>query len=223
MDVREIGVVIPAYNAELTIQGVVHALCNLGFMKNRIIVVNDGSDDNTVELLRTSGVQVVSHAHNRGKGSALKTGFKHACEQSFKGVVTIDADGQHRVEDILQLLKCSHMYDVVIGARDDVETMPYIRWLVNRITSLVISVLAGLSIPDVQCGLRYIGMNVLHSITLHTDRYQSESELVYKAIRHQFSVGFVSVTTVYDKETSYIHPVFDTIRFIIMAVRFLWR
>jgi len=223
VDVSEIGVVIPAYNAGSTIHGVVKDLCSVGFIKDRIFIVNDGSNDNTALILRSGGVQSVSHPHNRGKGSALKTGFEYARGRSLKGVVTIDADGQHRAEDILMLLKYKNDFDMILGTRFDVVTMPYLRRLVNRTTSLVISVLSGAYVPDVQCGLRYIGMQVLDRINLCTNRYQTESELVYKAFRYNFRIGFVPVSTVYDTEKSHIHPVFDTIRFIVMAVGFLWR
>ena len=223
MDVNEIGAVVPAYNAGTTIQGVIDALCGVGFSKDHIVVVDDGSRDSTAEVLRSSGVQSVFHTHNRGKGAALKTGFKYMIGLSLQGVITLDADGQHSIQDIPMLLEQRSGYDMVIGTRSDVTGMPLLRMLVNRVTSLVISVLSQARIPDVQCGLRYISMTVLKCIRLDTNRYQTESELVYKALRKNFHIGFVKVATRYNAERSYIHPLIDTVRFIVMAVRFLWR
>jgi glycosyltransferase involved in cell wall biosynthesis len=223
MDVSETGVVIPAYNAESTIRDVIEALCNIGFTKDKIIVVDDGSGDQTADALRSRGIAVLCHEQNRGKGAALKTGFQYAKERSLTGVVTIDADGQHQAGDIPLLLENRRNYDLVIGTRYDMRTMPFVRKVVNRITSLVISILSHAYIPDVQCGLRYIRMTLLDRITLRTNRYQTESELVYRAMRAHFRVGFVPVGTFYDSEKSYIHPLIDTVRFILMAVGFLWR
>ena len=223
MDVSEVGVVIPAYNAGSTIQGVIEALYGIGFSKGHIVVVDDGSYDDTAEVLCRSGVQCIVHTHNQGKGAALKTGFKYMDKQSFRGVITLDADGQHRVQDIPMLLQHHLEYDMIIGTRVDVTMMPLLRVLVNRITSLVISLLSQKLIPDVQCGFRYISMQVLRCIRLCTNRYQTESELVCRALRKHYRVGFVKVTTVYDTERSYIDPIFDTVRFIAMAVRLLWR
>jgi glycosyltransferase involved in cell wall biosynthesis len=222
MDVSEIGVVIPAYNAGSTLQGVIDALCGIGFSRDHIVVVDDGSCDNTAEILRSSDVQSIFHVYNKGKGAALKTGFEYMGKRSLQGVVTLDADGQHRIQDIPLLLAQKHEYDMVIGTRSDVTVMPSLRLLVNRITSLVISIMSRARIPDVQCGFRYISMPVLKCIRLRTNHYQTESELVYRAFRRRFRVGFVKVATLYDTERSYIDPMIDTLRFIVMAVRLLW-
>ncbi|MBN2621620.1 glycosyltransferase family 2 protein [candidate division WOR-3 bacterium] len=219
----ETGVVVPAYNAEATIRDVVDALCSIGFAKDHIIVVNDGSRDRTEDVVRTCGVVSLSHVHNVGKGAALKTGFDYARKHSFTGVITLDADKQHSVQDILVFLKHRNECDIVLGTRYDMRAMPWLRRLVNRTTSLVISILARSYVPDVQCGLRYIATRVLEHIELRTNRYQTESELVCKALRRGFPVGFVPVTTAYNKERSYINPFVDTVRFIFMAVRFLWQ
>ncbi|MBN2620113.1 glycosyltransferase family 2 protein [candidate division WOR-3 bacterium] len=223
MDVSETGVVIPAYNAESTINNVIAALRGIGFRKEEIIVVDDGSCDLTADIVRSNGVGMIRHEQNKGKGAALKTGFHYAKEHSLTGVVTIDADGQHQIRDIPSLLEHRRDYDLIIGTRCDMRTMPFVRKVVNRITSLVISVLSQAHVPDVQCGLRYIRMTLLDRITLHTNRYQTESELVYRALRAHFRVGFVPVATHYNTEKSYIHPFIDTIRFTLMAVGFLWR
>lgn len=223
MDVSETGVVIPAYNAESTIISLIEALCGIGFGKKKIIVVDDGSRDRTADVVRSSGVFVIYHERNRGKGAALKTGFRCAKERSLAGVVTIDADGQHRVGDIPLLLEHHHAYDLIIGTRRDMRSMPLARRAVNRITSLVISIFSQGYVPDVQCGLRYITTALLDRVALRTNHYQTESELVYKALRGHFRVGFVPVATLYDREKSYIHPLIDTVRFILMAIGFLWR
>jgi hypothetical protein len=101
--------------------------------------------------------------------------------------------------------------------------MPFLRRLVNRTTSLVISLFADAYVPDVQCGFRYVSLGMLDHITLRTNHYQTESEMIFKAVRTGYRIGFFPVATVYGSETSYIRPFIDTVRFICMAAGFLWR
>lgn len=223
MDVSDTGVVIPALNAEKTIQHVLSGLFDIGFAKEHIFVIDDGSVDKTSEKVRACGVRLVRHSRNQGKGAALKTGFSCACTGSLEAVITMDADGQHRIHDIGLFLEHAHEYDLIIGTRLDVTTMPWLRCVVNRMTSLVISLLSKAYVPDVQCGFRYCKLRLFDRIILRTNQYQTESELVHKALRYHYRVGFVPVTTVYNKERSYIHPVIDTLRFIGMTVGFLWQ
>lgn len=223
MGIEDIGVVIPALNAERTITPLLDKLIKLGFRPEHIIVVDDGSQDRTAELASARKVTVTRHKKNYGKGAALKSGFEVARSKGLSGVFTVDADGQHLVDDIKRFLKKCKQYDLVLGVRWYQAGMPFIRWLVNRITSLVISVLSRRYIPDVQCGFRFIELNIFDHITLQTNHYQTESELVFKAIRNNYRVGFVPITTIYQAQRSYIKPFIDTLRFIKMSVGLLWQ
>jgi len=222
VDLEKTGVVIPALNAEKTIGAVLDALLKYGFKKENIIVIDDGSTDQTSAVVAGFGVALLKNEKNLGKGAALKRGFEKARLMRLQGVFTLDADGQHRVEEIRNFLELCNGYDLIIGMRRDVLKMPSLRRLVNRITSLVISVLSQKSIPDVQCGFRYINLRIFERVFLKTNNYQTESEMVFKAIKNDYHIGFIPITTVYNNESSYIHPVIDTIRFIKMAVGLLW-
>jgi glycosyltransferase involved in cell wall biosynthesis len=224
VDLREIGVVIPAYNAEKTIAGVIKELMGHGFEKNHIIVVNDGSKDRTEDVVRSQGVRLLKHEKNMGKGAALRDGFAAAGEMDLKKVFVIDADAQHHVSDVSGFLKLDSSYDMVIGERINVlSSMPLHRQLSNRTVNLVVSLLSGFRTTDVQCGFRYVDLKMFKQVQLKTHNYQTESEMVIKAARHKYRIGFVPVKTIYGNEKSYINPVIDTMRFINMAVRFLWR
>ncbi len=215
--------VIPAYNAEKTIGDIIKSLISTGFDRETIIVVDDGSKDKTAILAMDYKVDVLRNEKNMGKGAALDKGFKRAISKGIKKVFTIDADGQHRVFDIPQFLKTKDEYDLVIGMRlKNSPDMPFIRRMVNRTTSLVISLLSKKYIPDVQSGFRLIDLKIFEKVKLKTKNFQTESELVYKAIKNGYRVGFVPITTLYNNERSYIMPLYDTVRFINMAVRFLW-
>jgi glycosyltransferase involved in cell wall biosynthesis len=224
MDVTGIGVVIPAYNAEKTIGSIAKELISFGFDRDNIIVVDDGSKDMTKKITTDMKLSVVHHEKNMGKGMALRSGFGHARSRNLRAAVTLDADGQHRVTELCRFLEHRDDYDLIIGLRrNSIATMPFLRQLTNRTTSLVISLLSNTYIPDTQCGFRYVNLAIFDTIDLKTKNFQTESELVVKAVRHDYKVAFVPITAVYNNEKSYIHPLIDTIRFVIMAVRFLWR
>lgn len=224
MDLREIGVVIPAYNAEKTIGGVIEELIGYGFKKNNIIVINDGSKDNTEDVTRSQDVTLLKHEKNMGKGAALRDGFTAAGQMNLKKVFVIDADAQHRVSETIAFLKLNGHYDMIIGERTDIlSAMPLDRMLTNRTVNLVVSLLSGVRTTDVQCGFRYVDLKIFDKVQLRTNNYQTESEMVVKAARNKYKIGFVPVTTIYAGEKSYINPLLDTWRFINMAVRFLWR
>ncbi len=218
-----IGVVIPAYNAEKSIGGIIKSLIESGFEPNTIIVVDDGSKDRTVAVALDYRVDVLTNEKNLGKGASLNRGFKRAISKGLKKVFTIDADGQHRTSDIKKFLKIENEYDLIIGMRlKNSPDMPFIRRIVNRTTSLVISLLGKKYVPDVQSGFRLIDLKIFDKIQLKTKNFQTESELVYKAVKNGYRLGFVPIATLYNSERSYIMPLIDTIRFINMAVRFLW-
>ena len=224
MNLSEVGVVIPAYNAEKTVAEVIKELVGYGFKKDNIIVINDGSSDRTEDMIRGQGVTLLNHRKNMGKGAALRDGFAAAGEMDLKKVIVIDADAQHQVSDLSGFFKLDSSYDMVIGERTDIlSSMPLHRQLSNRTVNLVVSLLCGFRTTDVQCGFRYVDLKIFRQVQLKTNNYQTESEMVIKAARHKYRIGFVPVTTIYSNEKSHINPVIDTMRFINMAVRFLWR
>ena len=224
MDLRRIGVIIPAYNAQATIAGVVKDLIRYGFNKENIIVINDGSMDRTEDVARGEGVTLLNHEKNMGKGAALKSGFAAATRKHLNKIFVMDADAQHLVSEIANFLTMNGRYDMIIGEREDIlARMPLDRRLTNKAVNLVVSLLAGLRTSDVQCGFRYLDLKIFDKVQLKTDNYQTESEMVVKAARNNYTVGFVPITTIYGNQKSYINPLFDTLRFVSMAVRVLWR
>jgi glycosyltransferase involved in cell wall biosynthesis len=224
MDVKGIGVVIPAYNAEKTIGSIVKGLIAFGFAPGSIIVVDDGSKDMTKKIATDMKLSLVHHEKNMGKGMALRSGFAHARARNLSAIVTLDADVQHKVTELCRFLEQREDYDLIVGLRrNSITKMPFLRRMTNRTTSLVISLLSNAYIPDTQCGFRYINLAIFDTVDLETKNFQTESELVVKTVRHNYKVGFIPITAIYNNEKSYIHPLIDTIRFVIMAVRFLWR
>jgi glycosyltransferase involved in cell wall biosynthesis len=224
MVMDDIGVVIPAYNVAKTIGNLIEELIDYGFNRENIIVVDDGSKDGTNKVVSDLRVCGVRHPQNMGKGFTLRHGFNIARKKNLKKILTLDADGQHRTAEVKNFMKLVDNCDLIIGTRRyELAQMPFLRKIVNRTVSLVVSLLSKKYIPDAQCGFRYLDLKIFDKVKLETKNFQVESEMVVKAIQNRYRVGFVPVTTLYNSEKSYINPVVDTIRFINMAVRFLWR
>ncbi len=219
----EIAVLIPAHNEEKNIGRLVS---DLKSSFSTVIVVDDGSSDKTAENASGKGAVVISHAICRGKGEALKTGFKYIAEKGLPAVITVDGDGQHPVGDIPGFLKSygeNRRAAVWVGKRRIKGTgMPLVRRLTNMSMSLLISGIAGQWIPDTQCGFRLIKREVITSVRLNTSHFETESELLIKSSWKGFRILSVPISTVYDDEKSKIRPLTDTKRFFFMLVAVLF-
>ncbi len=221
-------VVIPSKNLEATVGDVVRAVLALD-LGLEVLVVDDGSTDDTSRVAREAGAQVVKHAENLGKGAALKTGFEYAIERGHEAVITMDGDGQHDPQAIPEFLetleKCGA--DIVVGSRmHAVGNMPRIRIWTNRTTSRIVSFLAGQPIPDSQSGFRVMRTSLLEAVSksLVTTRYDTESELLIRAGRRGFRVAAMAIRSIYTDAVSHINPVIDTLRFVRLVGRSLfWR
>ena len=207
-------ILIPSYNEGKTIGGIVKALRSRNIVT---YVIDDGSFDNTASVAEAEGAVVIKNVNNRGKGAALREGFKHILKEDFDAVLLMDGDGQHKVEDIDNFLKKMDNTgaDILIGNRMlNASSMPYVRMQTNRFMSNLISRISGQHVPDSQCGFRLIKKEVLQKIRLESSNYDIESELIIKAARAGFKIESVPIETVYRGEKSKINPILDTLRFM---------
>lgn len=217
------AVIIPAYNESSFIGDVVGNI--IENYKMNVCVVDDASSDNTFELAKNAGAVVVKHEINKGKGSALKTGFKWAVDNDYTGIFVMDADGQHLPSEIqnLKKVKIEKKSDIVIGTRNfTLENMPFQRVFTNKVTSLVCSIFSGKRIHDSQCGFRFISTEVLKSVKLKTSRFQTETELIIRAARSNYKINEAEISTLYGSERSHINPVLDTLRFLKLLWEFIY-
>lgn len=215
-------VVIPTYNEAKAVGGLVREVCsqNLG-----VIVIDDGSEDDTSRVAGESGAQVLRNQNNEGKGASLIKGFNYVLAEDFDVVITMDGDGQHEPSDIPYFMRLAEYSDsgIFIGNRMlKTSNMPLVRFLTNKFMSWLISSVSGQKIPDTQCGFRLIKKDVLRKLNLRTTKYETESELLIQASRLGFKIESVPIKTIYNREKSRIHPVIDTLRFIRFMVRELW-
>ncbi len=215
-------IIMPAYNEK---NSIVKVLQSLNFPPQDIVVVDDGSTDNTASKSQSLGVHVIRHEKNIGKGMAHRTGFNFASKEGASWVITMDADGQHCPEDLLKFVKAieEKKGDMIIGEREiSIRTMPFVRFLTNLWTSFVVSVLGGKRVKDAQSGYRAISKEIITSIPLSTNNFQTESEIIIKAARKGFEIASVPIKTIYNESYSYIKPFLDTARFIKLAFQSLW-
>lgn len=214
-------VIIPAFNESKAIAGLVKAV------KARIpdvVVIDDGSTDNTAELARQAGAVVIGFTHNAGKGKVLKDGFDYAVKNGYDAVIAMDADGQHSPDDLTTITGGAALAGagIVVGNRmGNPEKMPPSRFATNLLMSLIISLICRQNIPDTQCGYRLIKTDVLKKMNLISSNYEIESELLIKASRMKFKIVSVPIKSVYDGQLSLINPFVDTWRFIAMLGRVL--
>ncbi len=219
-------VVIPAYNAAKTIRKVVSQVREVS-PHLAILVVDDGSVDSTADEAARSGAIVVKHGRNLGKGAALRTGFREFLTKDFKAVITLDADGQHSPLEIPKLVEAwlKKRADIVIGTRDRrTGGMPAIRVFSNTVSSWLVSLSARQYIPDSQSGYRLLSRSVVENVETRSKDYGAESEILIKAAIAGYKIESAPIATIYEDETSYIHPLKQPLRFMGMMFRSIfWR
>jgi len=220
-DRHKIAAVIPAYQEKKHIGDVVRRTRD---KIDNVLVVDDGSNDKTAERAREAGAEVIVHPQNRGKGEAIKTGLRHFLNRQFDWVFILDADGQHRPEEIDRFLAAAVSAaepKLILGNRmNDISSMPLVRRIVNRYMSKKISRVCRQDIPDTQCGFRLLHRQLIPDLLEGADRFEYESEMLIIASRKGFRIDSVSISTVYSDEVSSIHPVRDTLRFFKLMRRY---
>lgn len=193
-------VVIPAFNEAATVAQVVRDAVRIA---DAVVVVDDGSHDATAPLAREAGAIVVRHAVNRGLGGALGTGLAAALRLDADALVTMDADGQHRAEDVARMFERLARADVdfVIGSRmragQGSGRMPLHRALFNRIGNLLTYLLFGVWVSDSQSGLRGLSRRAAETVDLRTNGMEVSSEFIKEAKEKRWRVGEIGIPAIY--------------------------
>ena len=200
-------VIIPTYNNHQTIEKVVSDV--LGYT-NQVIVVNDGSTDNTGDILnKISEVDVVSYPKNKGKGYALKTGFKHAWNNGYEYAITIDSDGQHFASDLPKFVEAidENPNAIIIGNRNmEQDGIPGKSSFGNRFSNFWFKFETGIPMPDTQSGYRLYPLKPLSKIRLFTNKYELEIEVIVRAAWRGVDVTHLPIQVYYaPKETRISH------------------
>jgi glycosyltransferase involved in cell wall biosynthesis len=206
------AVIIPCLNEGAAIGALVSAIRP---QLPQVLVIDDGSTDDTAGVAARAGATVLRHATALGKGAALQTGWKWAHERGFDWALTLDGDGQHSPQDIAKLLNCAEntSAELVVGNRmQAAQNMPGLRRFVNRWMSRRISIRAGRDFPDSQCGFRLIRLDAWAILPIAAAHFEIESEVLLAFARTGRRIEFVPIQVIYKTEQSKIHPLRDTIR-----------
>ena len=182
-----------------------------------VIVVDDGSVDDTAQSAKSAGAWVLRHPHPRGKGAALKTGLREAQRLGFRQALLLDGDGQHAPGDIPAFFHCYRQTQaqLIIGNRmSHAERMPWLRRMVNRWMSQHLSKLAGRPLPDSQCGFRMVELKTWTGLSMQAEHFEIESEMLLAFVNAGARIEFVPIQVIYRSERSKIHPCRDTWRWL---------
>lgn len=211
-------VILPAFNAETTLEPVVKGLRQV-LPDARIIGVNDGSADGTGALLRSVCDRTIEFSENRGKGEALRVAFKAARETDCRAVLTIDSDGQHDPAFAPSIIEALDRYHIAIGTRDlSGEQVPKHRRIANFLSSAATRLVSGGAVRDSQSGYRAIRREVLEVVHAEGDRYEFETDFIIRAAHAGFTITNVPISTIYGS-ASYFREFHDAM----LVIGVLWK
>lgn len=195
----KISIVLPVYNEGERVLKVLKELSKLG---SRMVVVDDGSTDTTLlklEGINNSKVTILSHKINIGKGGALKTGCDYAFFHGADAVILMDSDGQHSVSDLSRFVEKleSGKYDVVLGSRNLGLGMPFIRFLGNKVASVIVNLTFGIYVSDLVSGYRALTKKAYEKIKWESTGYGVETEMVIRIKKKNLKYCEIPIETIY--------------------------
>ena len=205
-------ILIPAYNEGARVRAVAEQA--LGYLP--VLVVDDGSVDDTARQAELAGAQVVSYRPNRGKGIALKTGIQYALDHGYDFIITLDSDGQHDPQEIPLFLNAlqDQSGDLIIGRRN-FSQMPLTRRLANTLGTRLFSWAVKESILDNQSGYRLIGRRLMEELlTSDESGYEFEVEMIVLCLLRSYKLDWVPIRTIYADEESHIKAISHLKKFI---------
>lgn len=219
----KVAVLLPAYNEEVSIASMV--LLSLQYA-DEVIVIDDGSSDRTSEVSRLAGATVLSHTTNKGKGAALKTGFKYA--QDYDIIVTIDADGQHNPSEIPDVIRpiMEDRADIVNGSRyiaGKDTTTPTYRRVGQTVLDNATYLASGVKLTDTQSGFRAFSSKSIEYFNFDPNGFGIESDMLIEASVNKLRIVEVEITVRYDVNTTTDNPIvqgFSVLMRILELMRF---
>ena len=214
-DPRHICAVIPTYNNGGTVADVVRGVLWQGLP---VLVVDDGSTDDTAQKLEGLEIKVIRHPRNRGKGRALKTGLEEARRLGYRFALTMDADGQHDPADIPALVAAAGERTLVVGSRNiAAEGMSSGSTFANRFSNFWFTVQTGRKLPDTQTGFRIYPLEDLPSLKLLTARYEAELTLLVFSAWKNLRLVPVPVRVYYPEDrVTHFRPFADFFRISVL-------
>jgi len=228
-----VTVLIPAYEPSNKLIDLIYEL--QAKTDYKILIVDDGSGEKYKDIFNKaseSGCCILSHEQNKGKGAALKTGFSYILENCpGENVVCADSDGQHRADDIIKVAdkiggsktETEHENKIVLGIRQFDGNVPFKSKVGNRITSLLLKVVSGISLHDTQTGLRGYPFSMLEwLISQKGNRFEYELNLLIEAQNSGILITQIPILTIYENQNkgTHFHPLLDSVRVLLPILKF---
>ena len=209
---------LPAYNEAAHLEQVLKAVKE---QVRDILVVDDGSKDNTAEIARGCGVELLSRGYNCGKGQSLRDGYSWALEHDYNAVIMLDSDGQHDpacIPDFIAKYRTTHA-PLIIGARD-YKAIPLRRRIPNMIGRMLFSTAVGQNIPDNQSGYRLLNRMLMKRMLESAETgYQFEVEMIAVCVAEKWPIEWVPIPTIYGDEKSKQNPLDQIVGFPKMCMK----
>jgi glycosyltransferase involved in cell wall biosynthesis len=214
---QKLSIIVPAKNEAVGLSKFLPSLTGR-YPDAEVIVVNDGSTDDTEAVCRQHNVRVITHPYSKGNGAAIKTGA-HAARGDT--LITMDADGQHKVDDIERLLATYHQgYHMVVGARDTSSHPNVGRWGANKIYNILATWVVGQKILDLTSGLRVVNTEKFREfLYLLPNGFSYPTTITMAFFRAGYSVGYIPIHTEDRIGKSHIRPLKDGVRFLLIIFR----
>lgn len=186
----DITIIIPAFNEGQVIEKVIKDLKNEGF--ENLLVINDGSSDDTEEVIKKTGVNYISHSRNRGYGASLKTGILNA---KTEYIAIYDGDGQHIPSELTKLKDNLGNFDMLVGARDNQSHQVGNRKLGKRLIKFVVNKITKTKVPDFNSGLRIFRRNIIKRyLHLMPDGFSFSTTSTVTLLKLNYEVKYIPIT-----------------------------
>ena len=213
----EISIVIPVFNEAANLAPLLAKIQALKLARVEIIVVDDGSIDNSAEVALNAGASVIRHPYNIGNGAAVKSGIRAA---RGRLIVFMDGDGQHQPEDIPKLLAEAANYHMVVGARAKGSKLRFHRYAANQVYNLFASYITQFKVRDLTSGFRVLSRRDARKfIDLLPNTFSYPTTLTLAFLRSGFTVKYVPIQTLYRAGQSKISLVTDGVRFLLIITK----
>lgn len=212
-----LSIIIPVFNEAENLGSVLDQLHSLAISGAEIIVVDDGSTDQTWKIATENGARLIRHPYNIGNGAAVKSGIRAARGELL---ALMDGDGQHRPEDISRLLAEADQYHMVVGARSKGSKLRFHRYLANLVYNLFASYVTHSKVEDLTSGFRVLyRKDALRFIDLLPNTFSYPSTLTLAFLRSGFTVKYVPIQTLYRSGESKIRLIADGLRFFLIITK----